>query len=115
MIAPGYFTCHFVPGQCSKSSRTLVRSGFSALAVNKLSASITPGLQSLAEYVFIKESSRPKSRLFFGKNTTLSSSSYSSQGEAANEFIPMSLLKYVIRVNESSQRSHGSKNEEDRG
>lgn len=52
MIAPGYFACHFAPGQCSKSSRTPVRCGFSALAVNKLPAPITPGLPMWAEYAF---------------------------------------------------------------
>ncbi len=50
MIAPGYFACHFAPGQCSKSLRTSVRSGFSALAVNKLPAPITPGLQVQEKY-----------------------------------------------------------------
>lgn len=72
MIVSGYFACHFAHGQCSKSSRTQVRTGFTALAVNKLPAPITPGLQMQAEYAFVlfEEEylrSRPKSRLFFGK------------------------------------------------
>ena len=50
MIDPGYFACHFAPGQCSKSLRTSVRSGFSALAVNKLPVPITPGLQVQEKY-----------------------------------------------------------------
>jgi len=40
MIAPGYFACHFAS----------VRSGFSALSVNKLPAPITPGLQVQEKY-----------------------------------------------------------------
>jgi alanine racemase len=38
----GYFICDFGIGQCSPSSRTLVRSGGCALAAPKLAASITP-------------------------------------------------------------------------
>ena len=38
----GYLIRHFEPGQCSKSSRTTVRSGFCALSVFKLPSTITP-------------------------------------------------------------------------
>ncbi|GAB2955514.1 hypothetical protein GCM10011328_23660 [Hafnia psychrotolerans] len=38
----GELTCHFKSGQCSESSRTHVRYGSSALAVFKLTATLTP-------------------------------------------------------------------------
>ncbi|POT60161.1 L-asparaginase [Citrobacter amalonaticus] len=39
----GYFTCHFEPGSARNLHVLRVRSGFSALSVFKLSATIMPG------------------------------------------------------------------------